>query len=108
MNIDYQTNARILKVLSDAKRLKIIDMLSCGEKCACELLESFNFTQPTLSYHMKLLIECGLVNCRKEGQWNHYSLNLNRFNQVMFFLLTIVTETDDCVCHSGIHQKCQQ
>jgi ArsR family transcriptional regulator len=101
MELDYETNAQILKVLSDAKRLKIIDMLSCGEKCACELLDYFNFTQPTLSYHMKLLIECGLVNGRKVAQWNHYSLNRNKFNQVMLFLMTITTETDGCICYSG-------
>lgn len=102
MEIDYEANARMLRALSDAKRLKIIDMLSRGEKCACELLESFNFTQPTLSYHMKLLMECGLVNGRKAAQWNLYSLNKNKFNQVMLFLMTIITESDDCLCHSDI------
>ena len=56
-------------------RLQIIQMLSDGEKCGCKLLEAFNITQPTLSHHMKMLTECGLVNARKEGKWQHYSLN---------------------------------
>lgn len=106
MEIDYEANALMLRALSDAKRLKIIDMLSCGEKCACELLEFFDFTQPTLSYHMKLLMECGLVNGRKAAQWNHYSLNKNKFNQVMLFLMTIITESDDCICHSDTINAC--
>lgn len=108
MEVDYETNAGILKALSDAKRLKIIDMLSCGEKCACELLDYFSFTQPTLSYHMKLLTDCGLVNGRKDAQWNHYSLNRNRFNQVIFFLMTIITEDDDCLTISGSSRDKQE
>ena len=43
--------------------------------CACRLLEQFSITQPTLSHHMKVLCDCGLVNVRKEGKWSHYSLN---------------------------------
>ena len=50
----YEKNSKILKALSDPNRLKIIDILSCGERCACEILEHFDFTQPTLSHHMKV------------------------------------------------------
>ena len=67
--------ALICKALGDANRLKIVKMLSDGEKCGCKLLESFEITQPTLSHHMKILCECGLVETRKEGKWLHYSLN---------------------------------
>ena len=67
--------ALICKAIGDNNRLQIIEMLSDGEKCACKLLERFNITQPTLSHHMKILCECGLVNVRKEGKWCHYSLN---------------------------------
>lgn len=67
MNLNYDYNAKIIKALSDANRLKIIDILSCGEKCACDILEHFGFTQPTLSHHMKVLAKCGIVNTRKEG-----------------------------------------
>ena len=65
----------ICKALSDSNRLQIVQMLSDGEKCGCKLLEAFEITQPTLSHHMKILCECGLVNDRKEGKWHHYSLN---------------------------------
>ena len=65
----------ICKVLADANRLRIVRILSDGEKCGCKLLEKFEITQSTLSHHMKLLCECGLVQLRKEGKWCHYSLN---------------------------------
>lgn len=98
MNRDYEGNARIIKALSDANRLKIIDILSCGERCACDILEQFNFTQPTLSHHMKVLMDCGIVQCRKEGQWCHYSLNNNNYQKLMLFLMNLVVDTGDCIC----------
>lgn len=52
--------ALICKALGDANRLEIVKMLSDGEKCGCKLLERFEITQPTLSHHMKILVECGL------------------------------------------------
>ena len=67
--------ALICKALGDSNRLKIVRLLSEGEKCGCVLLEAFDITQPTLSHHMKILAECGLVEARKEGKWSHYSLN---------------------------------
>ena len=67
--------ALICKALGDSNRLQIVQMLSEGEKCGCKLLEAFEITQPTLSHHMRILTECGLVNARKEGKWSHYSLN---------------------------------
>ncbi len=67
--------ALICKALGDCNRLKIVEMLSDGEKCGCKLLEAFEITQPTLSHHMKILCECGLVNSRKDGKWTHYSIS---------------------------------
>lgn len=79
MKIDY---AGIFKALGDQKRLEIFEMLRDGEKCACKLLEKFNITQPTLSHHMKVLCECGLINARREGKWSHYSINIEVAEQV--------------------------
>lgn len=87
----YEENAKIFKALSDVNRLRIVQLLSLEEKCACELLESFKFTQPTLSHHMKVLIECGLVKTRKEGTWNIYSLNNINAHRAVLFLMNIVT-----------------
>ncbi len=67
--------ALICKALSDSNRIKVINALCGGEKCACELLEEFEITQPTLSHHMKVLCGCGLVKVRRKGKWAHYSLD---------------------------------
>ena len=64
----YVDTAKILKAISDPKRLRIVDMLSCGELCACKILEAFHITQPTLSHDMKVLIEAKIVNDRRDGK----------------------------------------
>lgn len=78
--------AKICKALGDANRLEIIKMLADGEKCGCKLLERFDITQPTLSHHMKILVECQLVNDRKEGKWHHYSLNCETLKEFKEFI----------------------
>jgi ArsR family transcriptional regulator len=78
--------AAICKALGDSNRLQIVQMLSDGEKCGCKLLEAFEITQPTLSHHMKILCECGLVNARKEGKWQHYSINKEVWEQLNDFI----------------------
>lgn len=90
MTKKYEKNIKILKALSEVNRLKIVDMLSSGEKCACIILESFNFTQPTLSHHMKVLMDSGLVKCRKEGTWIHYRLDKELCDEVLDFLNEIL------------------
>ncbi len=91
--------AVICKALGDSNRLQIIQMLSDGEKCGCKLLEAFEITQPTLSHHMKILCECGLVNDRKEGKWHYYSLNCKTLQSFQLFIenLSCVKE-GDCDC----------
>ena len=87
--------ALIRKALGDANRLKIVKMLSDGEKCGCKILESFEITQPTLSHHMKILCECGLVETRKEGKWLHYSLDCETLSTFKIFISSL-----DC-CKNG-------
>lgn len=90
--------ALICKALGDCNRLQIIQMLSDGEKCGCELLEAFEITQPTLSHHMKILGDCGLVNDRKEGKWHHYSLNCETLRGFKVFI-----EKLSCVREGGLY-----
>lgn len=73
--MDYLKLSKIMKAIAEPNRLQIVDMISTGEKCACDLLDNFNFTQPTLSHHMKVLIEAGIISARKDGKWHYYSLN---------------------------------
>lgn len=72
---DYKKYALYLKALGEETRVKIFHMLSDGELCACTILEEFHITQPTLSYHMKILSNSGLINSRKDGIWMRYSIN---------------------------------
>lgn len=73
--MDFKKCACIAKVLGEETRAKIFCMLKQGRLCACKILEKFKITQPTLSYHMKMLVECGLVNVEKEGIWSYYSID---------------------------------
>jgi ArsR family transcriptional regulator len=67
MNKDYKKTVQIFKALADERGSRSVDMLVGGELCACKILENFHITQPTLSYHMKLLTDCGLVIGRGTG-----------------------------------------
>lgn len=64
---------------SDENRVKILKMLATKELCACDILEYLGISQPTLSYHMRLLTESGLVTARRSGKWTFYALNLADF-----------------------------
>lgn len=93
----YTNTAKMLKAISDPKRLQIVDMLSCGELCACKILEAFHITQPTLSHDMKLLVEAGLVNDRREGKNIYYSLNTETMKGLQAVLDTLFSEKADCI-----------
>ena len=64
----------VFKALGDENRIRILKLLHSGEKCACKLLEELNISQSTLSHHMKILCDAGIVTGRKEGKWMHYSI----------------------------------
>ena len=81
--------AVICKAMSDANRLRIIEMLTQGEKCGCHLLEELQITQPTLSHHMKVLSDCGLVSSYKDGKWQHYSINCEKFKEYKAYIAAI-------------------
>ena len=66
--------AAVFKALGDENRIRILKMLHRGELCACKLLDALDISQPTLSHHMKILCDSGLVTGRKEGKWMHYSI----------------------------------
>lgn len=71
----YAKDAKIFKALCDEKRLRILQLLRSGEKCACALIEDMGIGQSALSYHMKILCESDIVRARQDGKWTHYSLN---------------------------------
>ena len=77
MENKHLDNAQVFKAFCDENRLMILEMLQSGEKCACVLLEKLEITQPTLSHHMKILVDSGIVAARKEGKWTYYSFSKN-------------------------------
>lgn len=77
MEINEKKVATIFKAFSDENRIRILEQLLTGEKCACVLLDSLHITQPTLSHHMKILCDADIVISRKEGKWTHYSISKN-------------------------------
>ena len=76
----YKDDVRLIKALADENRLAILELLQGGEKCGCVLLEELRITQPTLSHHMKILCDTGIVDSCKDGKWMHYSLSLEGSN----------------------------
>lgn len=71
----YNETIRVFKAFCDENRLSILRLLRTGEKCACDLLEDLRITQPTLSHHMKILCDAGIVQGRKDGKWVYYSID---------------------------------
>ena len=100
MKNKYTEISKKLKVLSDPKRLEIIDMLSCDELCACEILEKFDITQPTLSNDMKRLEDANLVISRREGKNIYYIANKTILKEMQSDLKEIFDGGEDCICHT--------
>lgn len=75
MENKYESTAKVFKAFCDENRLMILEMLQSGEKCACKLLEDLKISQSTLSHHMKILCDSGVVVSRREGKWTHYSIS---------------------------------
>lgn len=84
-------NARVFKAFCDEKRLSILELLRSGEKCACVLIEQMDIGQSSLSYHMKILCESGIVESRQEGKWTYYRLSESGSRHAEELLLKITT-----------------
>jgi ArsR family transcriptional regulator len=97
----HEEHSKVFKALCDEKRLRILEMLRNGEKCACQLLENIDIGQSSLSYHMKILVESGIVESRKDGKWTHYKISKQGSKDAIELLrkLTIIdfnNENDNC------------
>ncbi len=98
MGIDFSRGAKICKALSDETRVRIVHILSCGERCVCEILEYFDLSQPTLSHHLAILAEAGIVVARAEGKWVHYRLVPETFSFLGDFIPTVFQGGEKCLC----------
>lgn len=98
---NYTSDAKVFKALCDENRLMILELLRTGEKCACVLLQQLDISQSTLSHHMKILCESGIVTGRKDGKWTHYSIHpegSRRAEQLLHQLITPAPD-DSPTCH---------
>jgi ArsR family transcriptional regulator, arsenate/arsenite/antimonite-responsive transcriptional repressor len=69
--------ARTLKALADPVRLQMVSMVAAhedGEACVCELTELLGLTQPTISHHLKILVDAGIFTRDKRGVWAYYAI----------------------------------
>ena len=97
--MDERKAAAVFKALGDENRIRILKLLRCGERCACKLLEELNISQPTLSHHMKILCDAGIVTGRREGKWMHYSICCEGVKSIRAMLQSLLSPEnipEDC------------
>ena len=95
----YEEREKVFKALCDERRQRILELLHSGEKCACVLIEEMDMPQSSLSYHMKILCDSGIVTSREEGKRTHYQISKQGSEKAIGLLkeITAVSE-DSAVC----------
>ena len=95
METVYAERARVFKALCDARRQRILELLHGGEKCACVLIDEMSMPQSSLSYHMKILCDSGIVVSREEGKWTYYRISTQGSEQAIALLREITAAAPD-------------
>lgn len=102
MEISYENQAKIFRSLCDEKRLRILELLRNGENCGCVLVDELDIAQSSLSYHMKILCDSGIITCRKDGKWSYYTISEEGSNLAQSLLKNITTPNamaeNECHC----------
>jgi ArsR family transcriptional regulator len=78
--------AFLFHALSDETRVRVVEILTKEKRCACQILERLEISQPTLSHHMRILSDAGLVTVEKRGKWVHYGINESVFDGLKQFV----------------------
>ena len=73
--VNAERAAELFHALSDPIRVEVVSLLLDGERCVCDLMDDLEMQQSRLSWHLKSLVEAGIISGRREGRWNYYSLN---------------------------------
>lgn len=94
----HEQHAKVFKALCDERRLEILEILQGGERCACKLLDELPIGQSTLSHHMRILCDSGIVGYRREGKWTHYSINKNGSAFALDLLKRLTTANTEQTC----------
>ncbi|MDO5413371.1 MAG: metalloregulator ArsR/SmtB family transcription factor [bacterium] len=100
----YEERARVFKALCDERRQRILELLHTGEKCACVLTEEMGMPQSSLSYHMKILCDSGIVSSREDGKWTHYRISQQGSEKAIQLLKEITAVTEN---HDGCRNCCK-
>lgn len=95
METVYEQRAKVFKALCDERRQRILELLHSGEKCACVLIEEMDMPQSSLSYHMKILCDSGIVASREEGKWTHYQISRQGSAKAIQLLKEITAVSED-------------
>lgn len=77
--------AAVFKALADPARVKLVSLIAAtetGEACICDLTTPLGLSQPTVSHHMKLLVDSGLVSREQRGKWAYYRVNLATLDNI--------------------------
>ena len=90
---------KLFKVFSDQNRIDVVKNLSKGVCCSCQFIEKFEISQPTLTYHLKMIESSGLATSKREGTWNKYFINYDVIDQMINFLKEIKeNRSGECKC----------
>ena len=84
---------QLLKALADPIRLDVVQVLTAGERCVCELTEQLGLAQSRLSFHLRVLREAGLIQAREQGRWVYYSLRNEAIEQLQCWLAGIASSS---------------
>ena len=86
---DAERMARMFKALSDPTRLRVLSHVAaqgCDSVCACDLIDVLDIRQPTISHHLKKLVEAGILTREQRGKWAHYTVVTEAFEELRQFL----------------------
>lgn len=93
--MNYKKKAVVFKAIGDENRVHILDILSKGEKSAGAILKELEISQPTLSHHMKILCDAGLVEERRDGRWIYFRLSEKDTEKAVASLRKLFNQKDD-------------
>src|SRR3954464_12555993 len=85
-HIDTARAAELFHALSDQIRVDVVVLLLHGERCVCDLMDDLGLAQSRLSWHLKTLVDAGVIAGRKEGRWIYYSLNADALGEARVIL----------------------
>jgi ArsR family transcriptional regulator len=102
VRVDTNRAAELFHALSDPIRIGVVKQLLGGERCVCELTDDLDMAQSRLSWHLKTLVDAGIITSRREGRWNYYALNQESIEEAREILggfkpgRRLAIRTDDC------------